>query len=340
MVQIETTPLEQLSQALGIQNPMMRAAVIVAPQQIEIQQVAIPSLQANEVLVKLEGCGLCGSNLPVWEGREWFEYPRLPGNPGHEGWGRVADLGSDVKSVTLGDRVAFLSERAFAEYDIATEATLVKLPDALADQPFPGEPLACAMNVFARSGVKAGETVAIIGIGFLGALLTQLAAAAGARVITISRRNFALDIAKLCGAEVTIPMLDHWQIIEQIKELTNGEGCDCVIEAVGLQWPLDLAAELTHIRGRLIIAGYHQDGARQVNMQLWNWRGLDVVNAHEREPAVYLAGMQAAVDAVLSQRLKPQMLYTHSLSLAQLDEAFILLQQRPKEFLKALIMME
>lgn len=340
MVQIETTPLEQLSQALGIQNPTMRAAVIVAPQQIEIQQVAIPSLQANEGLVKLEGCGLCGSNLPVWEGREWFEYPRVPGSPGHEGWGRVADLGSDVKDVTLGDRVALLSERAFAEYDIATESTLVKLPDALANQPFPGEPLACAMNVFARSGIKAGETVAIVGVGFLGALLTQLAASAGARVIAISRRNFALDIAKLCGADVTIPMLDHWQIVEQVKELTNGEGCDCVIEAVGLQWPLDLAAELTRVRGRLMIAGYHQDGARQINMQLWNWRGLDVVNAHEREPSVYLAGMRAAVEAVLAQRLQPQMLYTHSLALAQLDEAFALLQQRPEEFLKALIRME
>jgi len=54
-----------------------------------------------------------------------------------------------------------------------------------------------------------------------------------------------------------------------------------VIEAAGQQWPLDLATELTRERGRLIIAGYHQDGPRQINMQLWNWRGLDVINAHE-----------------------------------------------------------
>ncbi|MEZ4680208.1 MAG: zinc-binding dehydrogenase [Caldilineaceae bacterium] len=130
-------------------------------------------------------------------------------------------------------------------------------------QPFPGEPLACAMNVFARSGIGPGETVAVIGIGFLGALLTQLAVAAGARVIAISRRDFSLTVARNCGASVTIAMLDHWEIIEEVKALTDGNGCDCVIEAVGLQWPLDLAAELTRIRGRLIVAGYHQDGLRQ-----------------------------------------------------------------------------
>ena len=86
------------------------------------------------------------------------------------------------------------------------------------------------------------------------------------------------------GAAETIPMHDHWQIIERVRELTGGTFCDRVIEAVGKQWPLDLAAELTREGGRLVIAGYHQDGPRQVNMQLWNWRGFDVANAHERDP--------------------------------------------------------
>jgi len=315
----------------------MRAAVIVAPQQVVLQQVPTPQFQATDVLVQLEGCGLCGSNLPVWEGREWFDYPRAPGSPGHEGWGQVIATGAAVTAVAKGDRVALLSEHAFADYDVADESAVVKLPAALDGQPFPGEPLACAMNVFARSKIAPGETVAIIGIGFLGALLTQLAVDAGARVIAISRRDFSLEIAEQCGAAVMIPMLDHWEIIEQVQTLTDGEGCDCVIEAVGQQWPLDLAAELTRIRGRLIIAGYHQDGLRQVNMQLWNWRGLDVINAHEREPAVYRAGMCAAVEAVLAGRLKPTMLYTHTLPLTALAEAFSLLQERPPTFLKALV---
>ena len=78
------------------------------------------------------------------------------------------------------------------------------------------------------------------------------------------------------------------------KELTGGSFCDRVIEAVGKQWPLDLAGEITRERGRLIIAGYHQDGPRQVNMWLWNWRGLDVINAHERDPKIYMQGRNRA----------------------------------------------
>jgi threonine dehydrogenase-like Zn-dependent dehydrogenase len=139
------------------------------------------------------------------------------------------------------------------------------------------------MNIFKRSEIAAGQTVAIVGIGFLGAILTRLATDAGARVIAISRRPYSLDVARQFGAAEVIPMEDHNGIIGQVKELTGGTFCDRVIEAVGKQWPLDLSAELTRERGRLIVAGYHQDGPRQVNMWLWNWRGLDVINAHERD---------------------------------------------------------
>lgn len=320
----------------------MRAAQIVAPQQLALVEVPIPAPGANQILVKVEGCGVCGSNLPLWEGREWFTYPLTPpGNPGHEGWGQVVAVDQQNQAgLAVGDRVAMLSYNAYAEYDVADVGSVVKLPTALADQPFPAEPLACALNVFARSQLAPGERVAIIGIGFLGALLTALATAAGAEVIAITRRPFALDVARHYGAAHTIPLDDHWQIIEQVKRITGDAGCDCVIEAIGQQWPLDLAAELTKIRGRLVIAGYHQDGPRQVNMQLWNWRGLDVINAHERDPAVYTAGMAAAVAAVAAGRLDPTALYTHRFRLDQLDQALSLLATRPDGFMKALVMMD
>jgi threonine dehydrogenase-like Zn-dependent dehydrogenase len=231
-----------------------------------------------------------------------------------------------------------LSYAAFAEYDVAAASALVVLPPSLDGRPFPAEPLACAMNVFARSAIRIGQTVAIVGVGFLGAILTSLAVNSGARVIAITRRPFALDIAARAGAAYTLVMDDHWRLIEEVKRLTNGEGCDCVIEAVGQQWPLDLAADLTRIRGRLVIAGYHQDGPRQVNMQLWNWRGLDVINAHEREEEVYVSGMRAAVDAVATGRLDPTPLYTHVLPLARIADAFDLLAERPDGFFKALVL--
>jgi threonine dehydrogenase-like Zn-dependent dehydrogenase len=251
----------------------------------------------------------------------------------------VEALGEGVTGLVPGDRVAALSERSFAEYDVAAADRVVKLPAELAGKPFPGEPLGCAFNIFRRSDIRAGQTVAIIGIGFLGAVLTKLATDAGARVIAISRRQESLDLARHYGAAETIPMHDHWAIIEQVKALTNEAMCERVIEAVGKQWPLDLAGELIGFGGKLVVAGYHQDGPRQVNMQNWNWKGIDVINAHERDPAVQMQGLREAVDAVASGRLDPEPLYTHRYELDQLGEALAATRDKPGNFVKALVLL-
>ncbi len=315
----------------------MQAAVVTGPGTIKVEPQALPVPGPGQVRVRLEGCGVCASNLGPWAGPEWMKFPTEPGGLGHEGWGTIDALGSDVEDLALGDRVAALSYHSYATHDVAEASAVVKLPPELNGVPFPGEPLGCAMNIFRRSEIAAGQTVAIIGIGFLGALLIQLAVAAGARVIAIGRRPFALDLARKLGAAEIIPMNDHWQIIEQVKQLTNGKFCDRVIEAVGKQWPLDLAAELTRERGRLIVAGYHQDGPRQVNMQMWNWRGFDVINAHERDPAMYTQGIRDAIAAVVEGRLDPTPLYTHTYPLEELDKALNATRDRPDGFLKALV---
>ena len=156
-------------------------------------------------------------------------------------------------------------------------------------------------------------------------------------MIAISRRQESLDLARTMGAVETVAMHDHGAIIERVRELTDGTFCDRVIEVVGKQWPLDLAAELTREGGRLIIAGYHQDGPRQVNMQLWNWRGLDVVNAHERDAAVALRGMREAVEAIESGLIDPQLLITHRYPLERLGDALNATRDRLGNFVKAVV---
>src|SRR3712207_8829029 len=107
----------------------------------------------------------------------------------------------------------------------------------------------------------------------------------------------------------------------RVEELTGGELCDVVVEAAGVQSTLDLASRLARVRGRLVIAGYHQDGPRTVDVQEWNWRGLDVVNAHERDRRVYVEGMRLAAEAVADGRLDPSPLYTHTFALDGLGAA-------------------
>jgi threonine dehydrogenase-like Zn-dependent dehydrogenase len=325
----------------------MRAAVVTAPRKIEVRDgLPLPTPADVQVRVRVEGCGVCSSNIPPWEGRDWFSYPFAPGQMGHEAWGTVDAVGKAVTKFKEGDRVAFLSNNAYASHDVAHESATLKLPASLNGTPFPAEPLACAMNIFGRGDVRPGQTVAVVGVGFLGAMLIGLAKSAGARVIAITQRPFSQRLAKQVGADHVVPLSENWPAIQEVAGLTDGTGgyevrgfCDRVIECTGKQTPLDLAAEICGVRGRLVIAGYHQDGLRQVNLQVWNWRGLDVINAHERDPAAYLDGMRQAIDAVAAGRLNPTPLITHRYSLDQLAAALDATRERPDGFVKAIVEM-
>src|SRR5687768_10330074 len=89
-----------------VRSHVMQAAIFAGPQHIEIKSVNLAEPGPHEVRVRLEGCGVCASNLPVWEGRPWFTYPLEPGAPGHEGWGYVDAVGTAVEVLSCGDRVA------------------------------------------------------------------------------------------------------------------------------------------------------------------------------------------------------------------------------------------
>ncbi len=311
------------------------AAQLTGPGRFDLVERPIPQPGPGQVRIALEGCGVCASNLAPWAGPDWMTFPTEPGAPGHEGWGYIDALGAGVTGLQPGTRVAFLGQHSYAAFDLASADQVVALPPELDGRPFPGEAFGCVMNIFRRSAIEAGMRVGIIGIGFIGAALTRLAANADAEVIAISRRESSLALAQRMGAAGTIAMEDHWAIIDQVRQLSAGTLCDVVIEAVGLQWPLDLAGELVGEGGRLVIAGYHQDGPRQVNMQNWNWRGIDVINAHERNPTVCVEGMRQAVEAVIAGRLDPDPLVTHRYGLDQLGAALDATRDKPEGFVKA-----
>ena len=313
---------------------MSRAAVVEGPRRAAVVDLPSADLAPGDVRVEVEGCGVCGSNLPVWEGRPWFGYPLAPGAPGHEAWGKVAAVGAEVASVAAGDRVAFLSDNAFAtSVDVPAEESVV-LPAAITGD-FPGEAIGCAFNIAARSGFAAGQTVAVVGAGFLGVLVGAIAAHVGADVIAVSRRESSLEAAQAMGAKQTVVFGDG--SVDEVVRLTGGDLCDVAVEAVGAQQPLDVASALVKTRGRLVVAGFHQEGPRTVDLQSWNWRGIDVVNAHERDAAVRVAGIRAAAEAVADGWLDPTPLYTHRFALDRLTDAMDAMLERPAGFMKSLV---
>ena len=315
----------------------MRAAILLGGSKSRVDRVPIPPLRPTDVLVRLEGTGVCVSNLPVWEGRERFHYPAEPGAPGHEGWGVVECVGDAVTSTEPGRRVALLSSRSYAQYDITDQGSIVELPTELDDMDVPGEPLACAVNVCARAAIKPGSWVVVIGVGFLGAVVTRLASLAGARVLAVSRRSFALTLAEQFGAAVTVGFEHQDEAFDVVSAHVGDELAPVVIEAVGTQSALDLATRVVGVHGRLVIAGYHQDGPRSVDMEQWNWKGLDVINAHERNACRYISGMREGARLMRDGLLDLSPLLSARFPLSGLDTAFRLSMERPAGFVKAIV---
>ena len=320
----------------------MRSAVLLEPRRFDIDSMEPPTPGEGEVLLRVRGCGVCGSDMGPWKGLQGLTYPMQPGAPGHEVFGTVEAVGSGVEGLAAGDAVTALSYRAYAEYDLARAGDVVPLPSSLAGRVVLGEPVACAVNISRRAGVAEGDVVVVLGTGFLSALLLQLLRVPGAprpkRVITVSRRRLSPEMAGRLGVDESLTYEDD--VHNRVGAETGGNMADVVIEATGKQRPLDLGAELTRVRGRLIVAGYHQDGPRTVNMQLWNWRGIDVINAHERDPQIYKSGMEEGVRLLAEGGLDLGPLITHTFPLSEINRAFATAEERPEGFLKSVVLPE
>jgi threonine dehydrogenase-like Zn-dependent dehydrogenase len=335
---LETTNYVNSSAPVRHQNHVMQSVQIVEPRVAKTIFTRIPEPGDNEIRIQIEGCGLSAAHIPIWEGREWFKYPYENGSPGNEGYGYVDKVGENVKHLKPGDRVAGISFKAFADFDIAKASEVIKLPETLKSMPFPGDSLSSAMNIIKRSNIQSGQHVAIIGVGFLGALLIQLLKEAGATVYAVSQREYSLEVASMLGADRTFLMDNIFTVEKKIQQLTNTKGCDCVIEATGKQAGLDLATSLVSMRGKIVIAGLHQDEARSVNIQTWNWKGIDVINAHDRDPKEFVKGAHEAIDAIASGKLNVASLFTHYYTPDKINEAFEAMVSRPDGFIKAIIL--
>jgi threonine dehydrogenase-like Zn-dependent dehydrogenase len=262
--------------------------------------------------------------LNAWRGVQGIDYPLARGAPGHESWGEAVELGRDVRGLRRGQVVTGLLWNGLAEFGVARAADLV----AIEGPPLLGEPLACAMNVVRRAAIEPGQRVAFVGFGYLAALCA-LVLPARTPWLAITRHERGRALASQLGAHAAhdlgaIPV-DLWDSIP------------VVIEAAGVQQTLDFATWLTAPRGRLVIAGYHADGPRTVNMQSWNWKGIDVINAHERDSSVLAEGLRAGLELVAERGLNPSALVTHEFALDEVEAAFAAAEERPPGFVKAIV---
>jgi threonine dehydrogenase-like Zn-dependent dehydrogenase len=312
----------------------MRIAVLRGPRSFEVEEVPVPPVRPDEVLVRVVVSGVCASEL-----EPWLEGPP-PGEerfPGHEVSGVVAEVGADVTGVAVGDAVGvWVTERGFAEYVAVRAAYCFPVGEGALEAAL-AEPLACAVNAVEAADVRLGDDVVVIGAGFMGNLVQQLVSLRGPRhVVVADARRDALGRADALGATRTVDVTRE-SLPDVVRSLTDGRGADITFECTGTQAALTTCGDTTRMSGRIAVVGFHQGAERTVPLGYWNWMAFDLVNAHFRDVDVIMRGMDVGMRLHGAGMLSLERLVTHRFALEDIDEAFAVLHDKPEGFTKAVI---
>jgi L-iditol 2-dehydrogenase len=241
----------------------MTAAVLYGREDVRVEQIPIPDVGSGEVRIRIGAALTCGTDLKVYRRGYHARMLRPPTTFGHEFAGTIDAVGDGVAGWSVGQRVVaansapddecFFCYRgrpelcedllfvngAYAEYltlpERIVKKNLLAIPDGL---PFEvaalTEPLACVVRGVEETGMQAGDTVAVIGVGPIGLMFVRLYHLAGATVIAVGRGRERLEVAKRLGANEIFSLEDHSNIVQSVRNRANGgRGADVVIECVG-----------------------------------------------------------------------------------------------------------
>jgi len=314
----------------------MRIAALHGAHNFKIEEIDSPEIQDNECLVEVKACGVCHSEIHQWaKTLEGLEYPRYIG---HEVSGNIIQTGSKVDGFKTGNRVAVWTDHSgYAEQVAVPACQVFPIWDSVSHAEAMAEPISCTTNGVIRAGIELGDTVAVVGTGFMGLILLQQILLKGpAKVIAIDVRDEMLAMAKQLGADTTLnPQRDDVSTV--IKELTNGKGVDITFEVGGNQATLDMAAAITRMEGKLVIFGYHPGQRIIRDLGYWNWMAFDIINAHFRDLRTILKGADIGIRLLNFNKLNMKPLITHSFPLEEIEQAFQAALDKPDDFIKSVI---
>lgn len=338
----------------------MKAAVLQ-----EVRKIAVmtdypkPVPDDTEVLIRVEACGLCGTDLKLYKG----EYSgRLPMVVGHEYAGTVEAVGKKVKNIRVGDRVVadpneacgacddcrsarstfcsdmaaygVLSDGGLADYCVAHEKGCYRIPDQLpAEIASFTEPVSCGVRCVDRADIRVGQTVAIIGAGPMGQIILQMVKNAGAsKIIQLARSDWKLDLAMKYGATDVINTRTT-DAEQRVMELTDGKGVDVVIEAAGTPQTFELTFRLVAKGGRIVQFGFCPEGTKAtvVPFDILS-KELTIAGAWVN-PYTY----PRAIKLLASGKVEVKHLISHRLSLDDVEKGYELMMSRPDGFMKSVV---
>jgi 2-desacetyl-2-hydroxyethyl bacteriochlorophyllide A dehydrogenase len=335
----------------------MRAVTFQAPGEVRIEEKPDPEpTAADEVVVRVEASGVCGSDLHIYHGRVAIE----PGfTIGHEYVGTVVAAGDGVSSVSEGDRVLgaygtacgdcffcargdfhkcdrgrvfghgkLLGELQGAQADLLlvpnADLTLRKVPEGMTDEValFAGDVMGTGYHAVAETGVSSGDAVAVLGLGPVGLCAVQAARAAGAeRVIAVDTVPERLEMARSFGAEAV--HLTEQDPRAAVKAATEGRGVDAAVDAVGHPDALELACRMTRKCGTVSATGVYAERI-EVHMGIVWIKALTLKTGH----ANVIKHLDPVLAALKAGELDPAPLVTHHMKLEDAPEAYEIYDRR------------
>lgn len=316
----------------------MKALVLTAKRELKIQDVPLPVISHDEVLLRVKACGICGSDVHGYFGSYGRRIP--PIIMGHEASGEIVSLGENVSEWKLGDRVTFNSTincgvcfycrrgltnlcdqrkifgvscaeyrqaGAFAEFVAVPQRILYLLPGEMRfEEGAMSEPLAVAVHGVNLSQIKLDESVVVIGSGVIGLLAIQtLRLLTAGQIIALDIEDQRLESAKALGADFIINSSDPEKLEKELASTLPGDGVDVVIDAVGLPQTVTTGVRSLRKGGTLIHLGNY---AERVEIPLQEVVGRQLrlqgscAASHEYETALTLIhNKQVNVSRLLSQ---------------------------------------
>ncbi len=310
-----------------------RVSWIVSPRRSVVTTEPVPQPGIGQVLIRVLINGICASDVADWASAESAARLRL----GHEPVGEVVAVGAGVRHIRSGDLVAGRVSPSLCDFALAEQGDLVVVPPGLTPEQALGEPLGCVVEGVRRTKIDAGDRIAVVGTGFMGLCLLQLLRRTlSSQIVAVDSRADARAHALTHGADQAVDPLAADVDAVSADGPTDGRGFDVVFEASGSQAGLDLASRLVRSHGVVSILGYHQQ-VRNVDMQMWNGKAIDVVNAHVRDGARLRDSTRRGLDLAAAGRIDVGSLITHRYALDKVDEAFDALIHKPDGYIKAII---
>ncbi len=265
----------------------MKAFQYTAPNVYSVDEIDVPAIGPDEVRLASRAVGICHSDIDLLENRYIipFEYPIIPG---HEWAGEVVEVGRDVKGLRPGDRVVgecvigddhfgFSISGAAAEYFVAKESWLHKVPDSMSwTQAALVEPFSCGFHATLRADrLDASDDVLVLGTGPIGLGTVAASAAYGARVIVAEPNPERGRIAQGLGAqEVLDPLADDF--LDRLADLTEGRGASAVFEASGKPAAMAAALEAAAFRARVVMIGINVGDSAPAKLGLIQAKELQI----------------------------------------------------------------